>query len=69
MPEDRTPDADELASTTAENGPGEANAIDGPRAASGNPGERPAAEPRSTASLHDAPRDTAGNEDDDTQGS
>ena len=61
MPDDLTPNADELSATTDKTGSGTVNGITPPC---------PPAEPRSTESLHDdALKDTASNEDDDTQAS
>ena len=69
MADDRTPNADELASTTDRTGPGTTNATDLPRPEATVP-DRPAAEPRSTESLRDdALKDTASNQDDETQAS
>lgn len=60
MPEDRTPDADELATTPPKNGP----------AAAPEAPHRPAPVSRSKESLHDDdPAHTASNEDDGTEAS
>lgn len=65
MADDPTPNADELASTTAKTGPGTTNETDFP-----HEGRRPAAKPRSVESLRDDDiRDTVSNEDDETQAS